>query len=218
MNLLRISSLILAAAVSAASLAQLKDTHLNDLLGKKEISLGEAAVAVVVSEALDLDTKYLLSRAARFEAPYWDYADIFSLERKSGKSASEIAALRAQGHGWGVIAKKIGMHPGEFNKMRKSGGFGRQLYYSGLNRKGVPMPDIKRAEDRGMTIEEIVIAGVLSGGKRDKFEEILKERSAGQGWDTKNLGKPDKWSKPRGKAKAAPGKSKGKGRGKGRGR
>ena len=38
------------------------------------------------------------------------------LKQKSGKPLEEILALRSQGLGWGVIAKRLGLHPSVLNK------------------------------------------------------------------------------------------------------
>lgn len=44
---------------------------------------------------------------------------------ESGVSVDEIAALRAEGKGWGVIAKELGTHPGNGRIMGNGGGHGR---------------------------------------------------------------------------------------------
>jgi hypothetical protein len=40
------------------------------------------------------------------------------ISKQSGKNINDIAALRSQGLGWGVVAKRIGVHPSELNKLR----------------------------------------------------------------------------------------------------
>lgn len=40
------------------------------------------------------------------------------LAKQSGKGIRDIAALRGQGVGWGVMAKKVGAKPSDINKMR----------------------------------------------------------------------------------------------------
>jgi hypothetical protein len=40
------------------------------------------------------------------------------LSRYSGRGIREIAALRGEGVGWGVMAKRVGAKPAEINKMR----------------------------------------------------------------------------------------------------
>lgn len=40
------------------------------------------------------------------------------LAKQSGKKVNTVAALHAKGTGWGVLAKKVGVHPGDLNRLR----------------------------------------------------------------------------------------------------
>ena len=40
------------------------------------------------------------------------------LAKQSGKKVNSVAALHAKGVGWGVIAKRLGVHPGDLNRLR----------------------------------------------------------------------------------------------------
>lgn len=40
------------------------------------------------------------------------------LSKQSGKGIREIAALRGQGVGWGMMAKRVGVKPSDLNKLR----------------------------------------------------------------------------------------------------
>ena len=39
------------------------------------------------------------------------------LARKSGKNINDVAAMHSRGIGWGVLAKRLGVHPGDLNKL-----------------------------------------------------------------------------------------------------
>ena len=40
------------------------------------------------------------------------------LAKQSGKKVNTVAALHAKGAGWGVLAKKVGVHPKDLNRLR----------------------------------------------------------------------------------------------------
>ena len=40
------------------------------------------------------------------------------MSKQSGKNINDVAALRSQGLGWGVVAKRVGVHPSDLNKLR----------------------------------------------------------------------------------------------------
>jgi len=40
------------------------------------------------------------------------------LAKQTGKNVNDIAALHSQGVGWGILAKRLGVHPRDLNKLR----------------------------------------------------------------------------------------------------
>ena len=47
--------------------------------------------------------------------------DVFYLSllaKESGKDVNTVAAMHAKGVGWGVLAKKLGVHPDDLNRLR----------------------------------------------------------------------------------------------------
>ena len=47
-----------------------------------------------------------------------DLAYLSLLSKKSGQNVDSVAAIKAKGGGWGVVAHKLGVAPGELNRLR----------------------------------------------------------------------------------------------------
>lgn len=217
-------------AMPLAGSAQIRDTYLNELLNRREISMGDAAAAVVVSEFLGMNTRSL------FESPDllnrgrggsttgtspWDLGPAWWIQRNSNRTVDEIMRLRRQGRGWGRIAQDIGMHPSELNRWRREG-FDQWFWREGL--LGSNRLDQRRwdwAVREGATVEEIVIAAVLSPN-RDwrRFENLIRDRRNPNG-ELNRARSPisrDSGNSPvRRGGGPPPGRGQGQGRGQGRG-
>jgi hypothetical protein len=83
-------------------------THATERLNANGISADEATVA-------DLATEYGVGGAVR----------VLAWSAETGVSVDDIRALRAEGKGWGVIARELGVHPGIGTVMGQGGGHGR---------------------------------------------------------------------------------------------
>lgn len=112
-----------------------------------------------------------------------DEARVDSFARESGKSPSEIQAMRDSGMGWGRIAKEVGIHPSASGKGKGKG----RSKNKGKSRK----------KNTSFENDNDSIADNDNGTTEDEEEELLEE--------TKKKGK----GKPKGKGKS---KNKGKGK------
>lgn len=188
-----------AIALVSAALGQFRDTRLNDLFNKKEITIAEAAAAAVLSEALGLDTASLFKSVNPYGSIY-DHGMGLWLSRTANYPMADIYRLKNQGHGWGVIAQRIGMHPGTFNKMRKAGAFDPGGFWPWIvgDRYGLDRRTWDEAVRRGASPDKVLVAAALSRGNRAKFDSNLRATP----------GKPPMAANPG----MAPGKGKGGGK------
>jgi hypothetical protein len=83
-------------------------THATERLNANDISVDEATVA-------DLAAEYGVGGAVR----------VLAWSAETGVPVDDIRALRAEGKGWGVIARELGVHPGIGSVMGQGGGHGR---------------------------------------------------------------------------------------------
>jgi hypothetical protein len=79
--------------------------------------------AAILAEKMGIPIDQILGDSRRYDESVYDMAPMYSIRRETHRSTDEIWRLREQGMGWGNIAKRLGMHPGTFNKMRVRGEF-----------------------------------------------------------------------------------------------
>lgn len=97
------------------------------------------------------------------------------------------AALHAKGHGWGVIAHRLGIHPGTFNKMRKGlkdvpdrdleDDIWRRIL---IRRYGISESELNRIR-KSRNWNDIVPAVHISKTKRIKIDSLVTRRM--ESWD-----------------------------------
>lgn len=186
------SCFVFALALAAGASAQFRDTKLNDLLNRREISWTEAAAAALLSEALGLDTAMLFESARPYGSVY-TYGTGLYIANRCGRKVEDVHKLRRKGLGWGEVAKRLGMHPGTFNKLRKAGAFDQGGFWPWLTtshfRYGANPWDEGRRQ--GFDPGDIFVSAVLGRGDMGRFRHEcgeFKHRSRGKG---KGKGKRD---------------------------
>lgn len=83
----------------------------------------EDAAVLRVVERLDVDEARVRELAA--EHGFGGAVRMLAWE-KAGASIADVETRRAEGQGWGEIAKDLGMHPGIGSVMGNGGGHGRE--------------------------------------------------------------------------------------------
>jgi hypothetical protein len=163
----------------------------------------EAAAAIVIGDALGLKVDALVMTSRNTKESFGVLGPAMVIDRHCDRDLNYILKNKPKGQGWGNVAKSMGMHPGDFNKMRAQGGsFESMCWMNMLHTKyKFPERDYARAQKQGLSDLEIVLAVVRSAGKVTVFDKEVKVIV-----DSK---KPKTTAKP-------PAKGKGKGGGKGR--
>lgn len=92
------------------------DLHLSNVNDRAATRAGAAEVRTELKESYFVTDRELvfLSRKGYTLAEIQYFA---LLARKSGKPINEVAALHSRGIGWGVLAKRLGVHPSDLNKL-----------------------------------------------------------------------------------------------------
>jgi hypothetical protein len=106
-------------------------------------------------------------------------------------SWDDIYRMRRDGMGWGQIAHAIGMHPGQFNKMRKNNRWANDrdmfddIWRDRFDRKGTRNSDIDWARSRGMSYRDAYIADQIRRARGGTFQGTVTNHRRGSQWVSK---------------------------------
>ncbi len=109
-------AVLAALAFTPAALADL-DIHVG--VAVTDVDLGEALLIAAAGEFFGLETHVVPYYRTEQQMPLPEILTAMYLARLAGADHHMVVGLRSRGHGWGRIAKDMGIHPGAFNKLRK---------------------------------------------------------------------------------------------------
>lgn len=109
-------ALLATLALMPAASADL-DIHVG--VAVTDVDLGEALLIAAVGEFFGLETHVVPYYRTEQRMPLPEIVTAMYLARLAGVDHHTAVGLRSRGHGWGRIAKDMGIHPGTFNKLRK---------------------------------------------------------------------------------------------------
>lgn len=165
------------AGLTAPLLATAKQLSVAALVRKDNVSLADAAAAIAISQALGLDAQVVITTGRQYRTPIYALGPVYYFCSEAHLPFDRVWELRKRGHGWGVIAKELGIHPGDFNKMRVSGDFDRYSWSQILQRRyDWRDNDFDYYAKKGVTGPRLVTNVVLSNGDRREFESRLHLR------------------------------------------
>lgn len=156
-----------------------------------DVSLGEALLIGAIGSFFGLDTKVVATYHHRQRLCFSHIVLMMYLARRAGCDHHHVAALRSRGHGWGRIAKDLGIHPGTFNKMRKGLAPGRggdkafeesALIWFLATYHGASHNDVRRYKDRGHSLPDIFIALDFSSKSGKGPGDLLAHRNRAKSW------------------------------------
>ena len=177
-NALRTLSLLGSLAVG--SIAPAQSDLLSRVMGDHRLSPLEAAAAIVIGDALGINIESLVQTQRTTNTSFGTLGPAMVISRDTGQSLDYVLQNKPKGEGWGNVAKRLGMHPGAFNKMRAKGGtFENQVWMNMLHSKyQFPESEYSRVKRQGLTDLETVLAVVRSEGKRDPLNRAVKDTVA----------------------------------------
>ncbi len=191
------------ACMAAIVNANAQTSVLTKIQNDYKLSPIESAAAIVIAGALGIKIDGLVNTSRTTREPYSVLGPALVISRNSDRDLAYVLKHKPKGQGWGNVAKNMGMHPGDFNKMRVQGGsFDAMCWKNMLNTKySFPEKDYDRARKQGLSDMEVVLAVVMANGKTTTaFDKAMKDVVAKR---------PKKVTPPA----AGPGKGKGKGGG-----
>lgn len=169
--------LLVVVSVLAVGSANAQTTILAKVTTDHKLTPLEAAAAIVIGDALGLKVDALVMSSKSYNDSFAVIGPALVISQSTGRSLQDVMANKPKGEGWGNVAKRLGMHPGTFNKMRaKNGSFENQCWMNMLHTKyKFPESEYLRVQKEGLTDLEIVLAVVKSEGKRDPLDKAVKE-------------------------------------------
>jgi len=148
-------------------------------------SLLERIATEILADRFGINTREITEFRKTSRADIWSSGPTFSMSRYGGVSAYEVQRLRASGKGWGQIAKDVGMHPGDFNKLRNQGYFDRDPFWDDIYRRkyGVKQEDITVIRRRGGSLEDVLAAVLISTATGRSPGDIYNRYQSYRDWD-----------------------------------
>jgi len=177
---------LLGLAILALAAPAIADDFIDDLVRRYRLNWDDAAVIGGLSRGFNLDPSVVLDTRSRFGMHDDDLISALYFRRNSRLSIDDIYRMRDSGMGWGEIAKEIGMHPGEFNKMRKGWGKMRDrdiaegLWRDQLSRRS--KSDLDWARKRDLSWRDIYVADKASRDRNRKFRDIVNGYERDNDW------------------------------------
>ncbi len=112
--------LSIALILSALSLlpAWGQDVSITAVVQKSGLQWEEAIAALLLARVLDLDATFIIQTRKETATPVFVLGPAFVIAKASKRDIKEILSARGKGHGWGLIAHRLGVHPGVFNRSR----------------------------------------------------------------------------------------------------
>jgi hypothetical protein len=114
-----------------------------------------------------------------------DLAPVFSTSYHTHRPVDEVWKLREQGLGWGQISHKLGMHPGTFNKLRKSGAFDRDRIWGSVlkDKYGASESDLASIKRNGGTMQDTLHVYIVAHESGKKPMEVFGRYRKDRDWD-----------------------------------
>lgn len=229
--MIRIGTTLLCALLLSLAHTQ-SDIRISAIVSKNNLNWTEAVGALLLADALGLDLDLIISARRSYGTSVYDLAPVFIVHRQSRQPVHSILVERKKGLGWGAIAKRFGVHPGAFNRARRSfdgvsdvvivneawtpiivGAYGVPVQQVAVWRSSLPWRDIvpgvhiARSSSRSPNI-------VFADWKSDKnWDRVRAKHKSSDRW----MSKKGKFGKPPGLSssnKGSANKAKGKGKGK----
>lgn len=228
--------ILIIALLTATAIPAFSQSFADKLMSRYKVNYGDAVLLGGLARDFGLHDSVIFDMRNRYGYNDNDMLTALTLQRYGRRDRDDIYAMRRKGMGWGQIAHAIGMHPGDFNKARKSGKFGSDrdvyddMWSNRFDRKGRSSGDVGWARGKGVSYRDAYIADQIARARGSNFKDLVTTFHRAPNWtsvsravkatpskkndkkgsnDNKAKGKDDK-SKDKSKSK---GKSKGKGKG-----
>lgn len=146
----------------------------------------ERIAVAVLADKFGIDTREVIVLQQQTRLPVYELSPILEGAYYFKQRPATVWQLRQQGLGWGQIAQRVGMHPGQFNKLRKSGAFDRDRFWSTSYRErfGVPDTQVVIVRQRGGTLEDVLAAIIIGKLTKKSPQDVYSRYAVDRSWVT----------------------------------
>ena len=178
----------LLAVLSVNALAQ--EFSITAVVRKSGLSWEEAAAALLLAKVLDVDMTMIVRTRKETATPIFVLAPAVVIAKVSKKDLCEIVKVWGKGHGWGVIAHRLGVHLGAFNQLRvvlsklSDEDLVTSVWLSVLNQAfSVPTTQIVKFRQEGLEWGDVIALLQVSAASKTEQEKVLAcWREMGRDW------------------------------------
>jgi hypothetical protein len=178
----------LAVVLSANAFAQ--EFSITAVVRKSGLSWEEAAAVLLLAKVLGIDMTMIVTTRKETSTPIFVLAPAVVIAKVSKKDLREIVKMRGKGHGWGVIAHRLGVHPGAFNQQRvilsklSDEDLVASVWLSVLSQAfGIPTGQIAKFRQEGLEWGDVIALLQVSAASKTEPEKVLARwREMGRDW------------------------------------
>ena len=180
----KLAILVLATAVTVPAMSQ---SFADRLMGQFGVGYEEAVILGGLARDFGLTDRNIFDIRSQYGYRNDDLLSALYLNRYGKASWTDIDRMRRSGMGWGQIAHAIGMHPGQFNKMRKDRWNSDRDMYDDLwrdrmSRRGSRSDDLDWARNQGFSYRDAYIADQIARANNSRFPTVLNRYRQDRTW------------------------------------
>lgn len=148
-------------------------------------SILEEIAAQILGERFGLDTVDIFRVQEQTDEEIWDLGPTLTMSRYGNSTAYEVDRMRDSGLGWGEIAKRIGMHPGTFNKLRNQGYFDRDEFWDDVihRRYDVDESELDWVRRNGGDQDDVLCSAIIAHSSRKRPTDVYRRYRSTKSWD-----------------------------------
>ncbi len=153
-------------------------------LSRADNQLEQIALSIL-SEKFGIGRQQALDFQSQSNQNVFDAAPVYSTSYYTHRPVNEVWKLRQQGLGWGEIAHRLGMNPGQFNKLRKSGAFDRNAIWDSVcrDRYGARESDLAAIRRRGGSVRDALPACIIANRSHTSPATVYQRYQRDRDWD-----------------------------------
>lgn len=171
---------LLVLASFAFSTQAKADVNMTAIIRDHNLSAIEAAAAIVIADALNLDADFVVSTSRNYGTRPSILGPVWVMSRESRRPLPEVWRSYRKGKGWGNVAKECGIHPGHFNKMRAKGkyNYDELIWMNCANdRYGWNESQWNNFRRSGYSQHQVIYASVEGRGNYTRARDSAKNKS-----------------------------------------
>lgn len=187
----RFAILAIATAVAVPAMSQ---SFADRLVDRYRVGYDEAVLLGGLARDFGIADSQIFDLRNRYGYRNDDMVSALYVNRYGRADWDDIHRMRQSGMGWGQIAHSIGMHPGTFNKMRKSNRWSSDremaddLWRDRFNRKGLRSDDVDWARKQGFSYRDAYVADQIARSNNSRFPTVLNRYRQERSWNGSILG------------------------------